>query len=178
MLTYAWRAYTSLYSIQRLPPLHPQLYFILFYFISFLQRNHRLLSLSLSMASSHFYSVSSPSSTSPSSLFVVLVLISWFQHSPSVFVNGGGGEITIPTTLEGPFPPVTVPFDSRLRGEAVDLPDTDPRVRRRVEGLEPEQISVSLSSTHDSVWISWISGSKPYTSPFTLYSYIYLFDLL
>ncbi|XAR48824.1 Acid phosphatase [Bertholletia excelsa] len=64
----------------------------------------------------------------------------------------------IPTTLEGPFKPVTVPLDQSFRGNAVDLPDTDPRVQRTVQGFQPEQISVSLSSTHDSVWISWITG--------------------
>ncbi|KAJ8899421.1 hypothetical protein K2173_018395 [Erythroxylum novogranatense] len=64
----------------------------------------------------------------------------------------------IPTTLDGPFQPHTVPFDVSLRGHAVDLPDTDPRVRRRATGFEPEQISVSLSATYDSVWISWVTG--------------------
>ncbi|CAN1269531.1 Purple acid phosphatase 15 [Linum perenne] len=64
----------------------------------------------------------------------------------------------IPSTLDGPFDPVTVSFDISLRGNAIDLPDTDPRVRRRVNGFGPEQISVSLSSTHDSVWISWVTG--------------------
>ncbi|KAI4356399.1 hypothetical protein L6164_000425 [Bauhinia variegata] len=64
----------------------------------------------------------------------------------------------IPTTLDGPLEPVTVPLDPNLRGIADDLPDTDPRVRRSVQGFEPEQISVSLSATHDSVWISWITG--------------------
>ncbi|KAK9944798.1 hypothetical protein M0R45_010348 [Rubus argutus] len=64
----------------------------------------------------------------------------------------------IPTTLDGPFKPVTVPFDLSLRGNAVDLPGTDPRVRRRVKGFEPEQISVTLSANYDSVWISWITG--------------------
>ncbi|KAK7256037.1 hypothetical protein RIF29_29469 [Crotalaria pallida] len=64
----------------------------------------------------------------------------------------------VPTTLEGPFEPVTVPFDPALRGVAVDLPDTDPRVRRQVQGFQPEQISLSLSTTHDSVWVSWITG--------------------
>ncbi|KAL5781413.1 hypothetical protein ACOSP7_006442 [Xanthoceras sorbifolium] len=67
-------------------------------------------------------------------------------------------ESSIPTTLEGPFNPVTVPLDKSFRGNAVDLPDTDPRVQRRVSGFEPEQISISLSSTYDSVWISWITG--------------------
>ncbi|PIN14696.1 Purple acid phosphatase [Handroanthus impetiginosus] len=64
----------------------------------------------------------------------------------------------IPTTLDGPFKPVTVPLDERFRGHATDLPDSDPRVRRKVKGFGPEQISVSLSSTYDSVWISWITG--------------------
>ncbi|KAL2932754.1 Purple acid phosphatase 15 [Bienertia sinuspersici] len=65
---------------------------------------------------------------------------------------------SIPTTLDGPFEPVTVPYDVSLRGNAVDLPDTDSRVQRIVNGFEPEQISVSLSVDYDSVWISWITG--------------------
>lgn len=48
--------------------------------------------------------------------------------------------------------------DGVFRGNAVDLPDDDPRVTRKAEGFEPEQISVSLSATPDSVWISWITG--------------------
>uniref|UniRef100_A0A6N2LCZ0 Purple acid phosphatase n=2 Tax=Salix viminalis TaxID=40686 RepID=A0A6N2LCZ0_SALVM len=68
------------------------------------------------------------------------------------------GSNDIPSTLDGPFAPHTAPFDVSLRGNAVDLPDTDPRVRRRVKGFQPEQISVSLSTTYDSVWISWITG--------------------
>ncbi|KAK4404153.1 Purple acid phosphatase 15 [Sesamum angolense] len=59
----------------------------------------------------------------------------------------------IPTTLEGPFKPVTVPLDGSFRGNAIDLPDSDPRVQRKVSGFEPEQISVSLSYNYDSVWI-------------------------
>ncbi|KAL3634365.1 Purple acid phosphatase 15 [Castilleja foliolosa] len=65
---------------------------------------------------------------------------------------------TIPTTLDGPFDPVTAPLDKSFRGHAIDLPDTDPRVQRNVAAFEPEQISLSLSSTYDSVWISWITG--------------------
>ncbi|KAK1379321.1 Purple acid phosphatase [Heracleum sosnowskyi] len=67
-------------------------------------------------------------------------------------------EGEIPTTLEGPFKPVTVPLDDSFRGNAVDLPDTDERLQRTVYGFEPEQISVSLFSTYDSVSISWITG--------------------
>ncbi|KAL7597341.1 hypothetical protein Lser_V15G29565 [Lactuca serriola] len=70
-------------------------------------------------------------------------------------VKGDGG---IPTTLDGPFTPVTVPLDESFRGNAVDLPSDDPRVRRTVNGFQPEQISISLSTTHDSVWISWVTG--------------------
>ncbi|XP_019180960.1 PREDICTED: purple acid phosphatase 15-like [Ipomoea nil] len=75
----------------------------------------------------------------------------------------------IPSTLDGPSEPVTVALDQTFRGHAIDLPDTDPRVQRSVKGWEPEQISVSLSSAHHSVWISWITGEfqigdniKPY----------------
>nr|XP_010929806.1 purple acid phosphatase 15 isoform X1 [Elaeis guineensis] len=76
----------------------------------------------------------------------------------STVVGGGAGGI--PTTLDGPFVPVTSPLDGAgFRGRAVDLPDSDPRVRRRARGFEPEQISVSLSATPDSVWISWITGN-------------------
>ncbi|KAJ7950452.1 Purple acid phosphatase [Quillaja saponaria] len=32
------------------------------------------------------------------------------------------------------------------------------RIPTTLEGFEPEQISVSLSANHDSVWISWITG--------------------
>ncbi|XP_076882939.1 purple acid phosphatase 15-like [Bidens hawaiensis] len=70
-------------------------------------------------------------------------------------VKGDGG---IPTTLDGPFTPVTVPLDQSFRGNAVDLPSDDPRVQPPVNEPEPEQISVSLSSNYDSVWISWITG--------------------
>ncbi|XP_008794938.3 purple acid phosphatase 15-like [Phoenix dactylifera] len=76
----------------------------------------------------------------------------------SAVVGGGAGGI--PTTLDGPFVPVTSPLDGAgFRGRAVDLLDSDPRVRRRARGFEPEQISVSLSATPDSVWISWVTGN-------------------
>ncbi|KAK2975185.1 hypothetical protein RJ640_022077, partial [Escallonia rubra] len=72
------------------------------------------------------------------------------------------GDDRIPTTLEGPFKPVTVPLDRRFRGRAgpVDLPNNDPMLQRTVEGFEPEQIAVALSTTHDSVWISWMTGES------------------
>lgn len=65
----------------------------------------------------------------------------------------------VPTTLDGPFKPVTIPLDKSFRGNAVDLPESDPLVQRTVEGFQPEQISLSLSVSHASVWISWITGT-------------------
>lgn len=72
-------------------------------------------------------------------------------------VDGGVG---IPRTIDGPFKPVTVPLDKSFRGHAVDIPDTDPLVQRTVQGFQPEQISLSLSTSHDSVWVSWITGTS------------------
>lgn len=89
----------------------------------------------------------------PPVLFGVSLAVSCFLLCSEPALVGG-----IPTTLEGPFPPVTVPLDKSFRGNAVDLPDTGRRVQRTVSGFEPEQISVSLSSNYDSVWISWITG--------------------
>nr|XP_025693638.1 purple acid phosphatase 15 isoform X3 [Arachis hypogaea] len=70
---------------------------------------------------------------------VVLVM------SPLLKVDG-----RVPTTLEGPFEPVTVPLDKSFRGNAMDLPDTDPLVQRTVQGefqigdnieaLDPESV--------------------------------------
>ncbi|ERN02607.1 hypothetical protein AMTR_s00087p00171120, partial [Amborella trichopoda] len=76
-----------------------------------------------------------------------LVLISVF---PSAIAK-------IPTTLDGPFDPITVPFDNSLRGHAIDLPDSDPRARKPGRTLEPEQISLSLS-TPDAIWVTYITG--------------------
>ncbi|KAK3001388.1 hypothetical protein RJ639_021679 [Escallonia herrerae] len=89
---------------------------------------------------------------------VVLIGLSSVLVLVGLVVVQGGVHGGIPTTLDGPFEPVTVDVDDKFRGHAIDLPDTDPRVQRKVNGFEPEQISVSLSSTYDSVWISWITG--------------------
>ncbi|GLT97776.1 hypothetical protein SLE2022_153250 [Rubroshorea leprosula] len=69
------------------------------------------------------------------------------------FVNG-----YIPTTLEGPFKPFTAPLNFSIIGDVTDLPDTDARLQRPDLDFQPEQISVSLSSNYDSVWISWVTG--------------------
>lgn len=87
------------------------------------------------------------------SVSVIILPLFFLLIIRSVLVQG-----KIQTTLDGPFTPVTVPLDQSFRGKAVDLPETDPRLQRTVAGFEPEQIAVSLSVFHDSVWISWITG--------------------
>ncbi|WZZ29855.1 hypothetical protein YC2023_013256 [Brassica napus] len=82
-----------------------------------------------------------------------LLLLFFYFLSPASF-----SDATIPSTLDGPFTPVTITLDTSLRGKAVDLPDTDPRVQRYVTGFQPEQISLALSSNYDSIWVSWITG--------------------
>ncbi|KAF5752492.1 purple acid phosphatase superfamily protein [Tripterygium wilfordii] len=64
----------------------------------------------------------------------------------------------IPTTLDGPFTPVTAPLDQNFTRNVTDLPNTDSLFHGVNNGFEPEQVSVSLSAHHDSVWISWITG--------------------
>lgn len=87
-----------------------------------------------------------------------------------------------PTTLEGPFKPVTFPFDNEsFHGNAIDLSDTDPQVRRTVQDFEPEQVSVSLSSDYDSVWISWITGTSfviPILFPFILFCFLLIISFV
>ncbi|KAL9332851.1 hypothetical protein ACSQ67_002461 [Phaseolus vulgaris] len=70
----------------------------------------------------------------------------------------GDYQVPIPTTLDGPFKPVTVPLDQTFRGNAVDLPHTDPLLQTTAQGFQPQQISLSLSASHHSVSISWITG--------------------
>ncbi|GJN22669.1 hypothetical protein PR202_gb10257 [Eleusine coracana subsp. coracana] len=60
------------------------------------------------------------------------------------------------STLSGPARPVTVALGNR--GHAVDLPDTDPRVQRRVTGWAPEQVAVALGAGPGSAWVSWVTG--------------------
>ncbi|KAJ0035289.1 hypothetical protein Pint_25438 [Pistacia integerrima] len=91
-------------------------------------------------------------------LFVLRIACSIVDLLVSRLACSSRDDIHIPTTLDGPFKPFTKPLDKSYGGNAIDLPHTDPRVQRTVQGFEPEQISVSLSSTHDSVWISWITG--------------------
>ncbi|KAL3812381.1 hypothetical protein ACJIZ3_013649 [Penstemon smallii] len=63
----------------------------------------------------------------------------------------------IPTTLEGPFQPVTRRFDPSLRRGSDDLPMEHSRLRKNVTFNFPEQISLALS-TPTSMWVSWVTG--------------------
>lgn len=63
----------------------------------------------------------------------------------------------IPTTLDGPFKPVTRRFDPSLRRGSDDLPMNHPRLKKNVTSNFPEQISLAISSP-TSMWVSWVTG--------------------
>ncbi|GAV70782.1 Metallophos domain-containing protein/Metallophos_C domain-containing protein, partial [Cephalotus follicularis] len=63
----------------------------------------------------------------------------------------------IPTTLEGPFKPLTRRFDPSLRRGSDDLPINHPRLQKNVTSNFPDQISVAISSP-TSMWVSWVTG--------------------
>ncbi|ONK79509.1 uncharacterized protein A4U43_C01F7080 [Asparagus officinalis] len=67
---------------------------------------------------------------------------------------------SIPTTLEGPFKPITRRFDPALRQGSDDLPMTDPRLAQRAKPNFPEQISLATSYSPTSMWISWVTGKS------------------
>ena len=67
-------------------------------------------------------------------------------------------ETHIPTTLEGPFEPVTRRFDSSLRKGSSDLPMDDPRLKKNATSNFPEQIALAISSS-TSIWVSWVTGT-------------------
>ncbi|XP_019181520.1 PREDICTED: purple acid phosphatase 23 isoform X3 [Ipomoea nil] len=72
-------------------------------------------------------------------------------------VEMGAGEELIPTTLDGPFKPVTRRLDPSLRQGSDDLPMKHPRLKRNVTSMFPEQIALALS-TPTSMWVSWVTG--------------------
>ncbi|XP_043705957.1 purple acid phosphatase 23 isoform X2 [Telopea speciosissima] len=81
-----------------------------------------------------------------------LFMVSLFLSSTTlVFVN------SIPTTLEGPFEPVTQRFDPSLRQGSDDLPMTNSRLAKKVNSTFPEQIALAISSP-TSIWVSWVTG--------------------
>uniref|UniRef100_M1D310 Nucleotide pyrophosphatase/phosphodiesterase n=1 Tax=Solanum tuberosum TaxID=4113 RepID=M1D310_SOLTU len=76
----------------------------------------------------------------------------------------------IPTTLDGPFKPLTHRFDPLLHKGSDDLPMDHPRLKRNVISFFPEQIALALSTTSSLMWISWITGiSSCYSSIFCVF---------
>ncbi|KAK4266289.1 hypothetical protein QN277_027235 [Acacia crassicarpa] len=69
----------------------------------------------------------------------------------------GVTEQSIPTTLDGPFKPVTRRFDPSLRRGSDDLPMTHPRLKKNVTANFPEQIALAISSP-TAMWVSWVTG--------------------
>lgn len=65
---------------------------------------------------------------------------------------------SIPTTLDGPFRPVTRRFDPALRQGSDDLPMSDPRLAQRTRPNFPEQIALATSYSPTSMWVSWVTG--------------------
>lgn len=64
-----------------------------------------------------------------------------------------------PTTLQGPFQPITIPFNKSLGFASEDLNGTDPRVVRKVSGWQPEQIFLAVSPP-DAMDVSWVTGKS------------------
>lgn len=76
----------------------------------------------------------------------------------------------IPTTLDGPFKPLTHRFDPLLHKGSDDLPMDHSRLKRNVTSFFPEQIALALSTSSSSMWISWITGiSSCYSSIFCVF---------
>ena len=82
------------------------------------------------------------------------VLVTFFLIITKQVVSGKH----IPTTLEGPFDPVTIRFDPSLRQGSDDLPMDDPRLKKNVTSMFPEQIALAVS-TPTSMWVSWVTGT-------------------
>ncbi|CAH2059741.1 unnamed protein product [Thlaspi arvense] len=89
------------------------------------------------------------STTKSMFFFVILVSTTVF-----IIVNG------FSTTLDGPFMPETAPLDPNLNPVAFDLPESDPSFVEPNAEFRPEQISVSLSYSFDSLWISWVTPEE------------------
>lgn len=78
----------------------------------------------------------------------------WILLISLIFVVNG----QFPTTLEGPFKPVSVPVNYSIIGKVTSLPDDNNHSLSPEIEFQPQQISLSLSSDLSSVWVSWITG--------------------
>lgn len=93
----------------------------------------------------------------PEVLTHLIAILALAEAAGMMAVMGQGGG-AIPTTLDGPFEPVTRRLDPSLRMGSDDLPMDDPRLKKNVTSSFPEQISLALSSDPSSMWVSWITG--------------------
>lgn len=101
------------------------------------------------------------------SLWIPLIIILMVTN---ILVN----KAQIPTTLEGPFKPVTRRFDPSLRRGSDDLPMDHPRLKKNVTSNFPEQIALAISSP-TSMWVSWVTGIFP--SKYSKLFFLFLFQL-
>ncbi|PKA66371.1 Purple acid phosphatase 23 [Apostasia shenzhenica] len=83
--------------------------------------------------------------------FIVLVVF-------YTYYSDAAGKSKIPTTLDGPFAPVTRRFDPSLRRGSDDVPMDDPRLAKKVHSNFPEQIALAASFSPASIWVSWVTG--------------------
>lgn len=81
-----------------------------------------------------------------------------FQYFVVIIV----AETLIPTTLDGPFKPLTHTFDPLFRKGSDDLPMDHPRLKRNVTSFFPEQIALALSYSSSSIFVSWVTGISYY----------------
>ncbi|CAN1193763.1 Purple acid phosphatase 15 [Linum perenne] len=89
-------------------------------------------------------------------VYSILVFLLLWSSLYSVSVNAD-----FPTTLQGPFNPISAPLPTKyFTGKPFDLPSNDSQVERTVQGFQPEQVFVSLSSNYDSLWVSWVTGDS------------------
>ncbi|RZB71100.1 Purple acid phosphatase 23 isoform C [Glycine soja] len=86
------------------------------------------------------------------------ICTTFFMPLAMVLVMMAVAESHIPTTLDGPFDPVTHRFDPSLRQDSEDLPVTHPRLRKNVTSNFAEQIALAISSP-TSMWVSWVTGA-------------------
>ncbi|KAH9650205.1 Purple acid phosphatase [Citrus sinensis] len=90
-------------------------------------------------------------------ILLAIFLITTTTTTKVVLVVAGGTLQRIPTTLQGPFEPVTRRFDPSLRRGSDDLPMNHTRLKKNVTSNFPEQIALAISSP-TSMWVSWVSG--------------------
>lgn len=91
-------------------------------------------------------------------ILLAIFLITTTTTTTVVLVVAGGTQQRIPTTIQGPFEPLTRRFDPSLRRGSDDLPMNHTRLKKNVTSNFPEQIALAISSP-TSMWVSWVTGT-------------------